>query len=630
MFGSRRIRKPTHEEDAMDSRSSIGTLTILVFTFVAIVVGTAPTLAAPANIAVFRVPTAEWFILDPVNGPRVVTWGCAGCGAHFPVPLDYDGDGKDDVAIASTAVPGTIGIVPLGPGGGSFLCTLCLAAPFDYNGDGFAEFGAYDAATGQWQFRKTRSASLEEFVRIPFGCAGCQDVPVPARFTAPGPQPLFSLFPTPAGGTPTGITTGPDGNVWFTELDGDRIGRITPAGVLTEFPLPAFGRGPRGITRGPDGNLWFTEFTGNRIGRITPAGIITEFLLPSADSFPDGITQGPDGNLWFTERNGNRIGRITPAGVIAEFPLPAGGGPTAITSGPDGRLWFTRPFASRIGAITTAGVIAEVALPAGSPADIVTGPDGNVWFTDLALPRIGRMAPNGATTFFDLTTLPGFHTATIAVGPDGNLFVKGFFQPVDPMVVGPRFDVIWRVALTGQVLGEFQPTGFLLTSQDGAITAGPDGRMWFTQTLSHRLMSMSVILPYAGIAVYRRTTGEWFIRNPDGTTRVVGWGCPGCGDVPVPRDYDGDGIDDIAVFRQSTGEWFILRSSDGGITHLAWGAPSGDVPVPRDYDDDGKADIAVYRTATGEWFILRSSDGGITHVQWGCGPCGDVPVPAKY
>ena len=73
-----------------------------------------------------------------------------------------------------------------------------------------------------------------------------------------------------AGSGPIGIAAGPDGNLWFTEAGGDRIGRITPAGAITEFTAGiTAGSGPFGITAGPDGNLWFTEIDGNRIGRIT-------------------------------------------------------------------------------------------------------------------------------------------------------------------------------------------------------------------------------------------------------------------------------------------------------------------------------------------------------------------------
>src|SRR5439155_958422 len=82
------------------------------------------------------------------------------------------------------------------------------------------------------------------------------------------------------------------------------------------LPNPAPLNGPRAITAGPDGNLWFTEYYGNRIGRVTPAGVITEFpplSSPTSLGGPDSITVGPDGNLWFTEDSGNKIGRISAA-----------------------------------------------------------------------------------------------------------------------------------------------------------------------------------------------------------------------------------------------------------------------------------------------------------------------------
>lgn len=41
--------------------------------------------------------------------------------------------------------------------------------------------------------------------------------------------------------------------------------------------------------------LWFTEDTGNRIGRITTGGAITEFATPAGG--PSGIAKGPDGAM---------------------------------------------------------------------------------------------------------------------------------------------------------------------------------------------------------------------------------------------------------------------------------------------------------------------------------------------
>jgi virginiamycin B lyase len=83
-----------------------------------------------------------------------------------------------------------------------------------------------------------------------------------------------------------------------------------------EFPVPTAASYPSGITSGPDGNLWFTETDGNKIGRVTPSGVFTEFPIPTANSSPYAITSGPDRKPWFTEYWGNKIGRLTPSGAF--------------------------------------------------------------------------------------------------------------------------------------------------------------------------------------------------------------------------------------------------------------------------------------------------------------------------
>ena len=163
-------------------------------------------------------------------------------------------------------------------------------------------------------------------------------------------------FPIPtAGSAPAGITTGPDGNVWFTEFFGNKVGRVTPQGSVTEFPIPTASSSPRGIAAGPDGNVWFTESATNKIGRVTPSGQITEFAVPTLNSSPNDITTGPDGNLWFSESaQANKVARLTPSGTFTEYPLPnANSSPRQITTGTDGNIWFIENFGSRIGRVTT-------------------------------------------------------------------------------------------------------------------------------------------------------------------------------------------------------------------------------------------------------------------------------------
>lgn len=115
-------------------------------------------------------------------------------------------------------------------------------------------------------------------------------------------------FPLPTGFEfPSDIAFGP-GGMWFTATE--KIGRIRLSGAITLFPRPNPGGGADGITRGPDGNMWYADQVG-LIGRITPKGKITEFPVPGgADKVPFNIAKGPDGNVWFTELIGNAVGRV--------------------------------------------------------------------------------------------------------------------------------------------------------------------------------------------------------------------------------------------------------------------------------------------------------------------------------
>jgi virginiamycin B lyase len=178
------------------------------------------------------------------------------------------------------------------------------------------------------------------------------------------PTGVITEFSPPTNNSgPRALATGADGNVWFSEYKANRIGRITPQGVISEFPLPRPNSGPGDITMGPDGALWFVELSGgvdgvrtdgNRVGRITYDGRISEFAMPAGSASPINITVGPDRNLWYTRGAG--IGRVTPAGVVNEFSAGADARGAGLSAGSDrqpprrlvNRLWIADSGGNRI------------------------------------------------------------------------------------------------------------------------------------------------------------------------------------------------------------------------------------------------------------------------------------------
>ena len=273
------------------------------------------------------------------------------------------------------------------------------------------------------------------------------------RMTPSGEVTEFLKMPT------LGITVGADGNLWFTSIDS--IGRISPDGATsTLFPLQ-YGKFSIGIVSGPDGNLWFTESNGGdpgpggspplrtAIGKLTPAGTMTEYPWVQ----DAGIIVGPDRDLWFAA---NPLGRATLQGVLSAITVqPAISSLNAITLGPDGNVWFA---SGSVGKISPTGEATQYAVPTPNAYafDIIAGPDGNLWFTEMNANKIGRVTPQGIITEFPVPT-PNSQPAAICVGPDGNIW----FTESNAAKVG-------RLVLSGPAAGNITLTIPAAASAHGA------------------------------------------------------------------------------------------------------------------------------------------------------------------
>jgi streptogramin lyase len=301
---------------------------------------------------------------------------------------------------------------------------------------------------------------------------------------------LVIEYPLPAGVTsPTAITAGPDGNLWF--IAGAAIGRISTQGsakVVASVP------GAVDITSAADGNVWVTVCAAGspgRIGRVNIAsGAVRTFDTTQPGSCPQQIARGPDGALWYTDTAVNTIGRIavTDPFTLTLIPLfpPSVAAPQDITPGPDGNLWFTgrgqlgNQDANYIGRMKTTGDFTTFPLPDGSwlPESITAGPDGNLWFVEAKNDAIGRISTSGV----DITEFPlpqaGSRARKIALGPD----IKLWFTEENAGQVG-------QITTTGTITEYSPPTP---NSKPAGIVRGPDGNLWFAESNTNKIAKMLV------------------------------------------------------------------------------------------------------------------------------------------
>jgi virginiamycin B lyase len=156
--------------------------------------------------------------------------------------------------------------------------------------------------------------------------------PIATRIARLTPTGQLTSWIVDSGGMTIHGLAASSGGVWFT-LGNQEVGRIGYHGQISSFsrgiPDGAF---PDGITKGPDGAMWFTELGADAIGRIDARGHVKQF--PWAGRL---VVYGS------AEANGSAEAEGHPF-------LP--GGADAIVSAPGDTLWFSRPGTDELGRLS--------------------------------------------------------------------------------------------------------------------------------------------------------------------------------------------------------------------------------------------------------------------------------------
>lgn len=257
--------------------------------------------------------------------------------------------------------------------------------------------------------------------------------------------------------------------IWYTRSWVSLIALVVATkchgAYIEEFQIPTVDSQPSGIVSGPDKRLWFTETLNNSIGSIdpwAPSDIRELPSLPHTNSSPTSIVLGPDRNLWFTESEAPRIGMITPPSMISEFDLPSGvRAGDAMVADPNGLVWFSVFTSAGLGlaSITTdaAHVIRTYVLPVGVAGEIpglTLGADGNLWLTESTLgphhshtnARIARVLTSDPTSYKEFPIIPDdFAPQAICNDGIGNLWFSSNGNSVGTMPLSEQhFPVLAR------------------------------------------------------------------------------------------------------------------------------------------------------------------------------------------
>jgi virginiamycin B lyase len=263
-----------------------------------------------------------------------------------------------------------------------------------------------------------------------------------------------------------------------------------PVGKLKQFRVPTANSQPRDITNGSDGNRYFTEgteFTGSpaKIGRITPAGVITEFEATLADGCNQciltDIAGGPDGIVYITSNDATLM-RFNVATQSFEAPveMPNNGALGGNLAVDEDAVWITDSNNSVIWRYDiAAGTFTS--FPGIRPGDVAVDEAGNAWFTE---PQANL---DGTSNIGRIDAATGAVTRTVVADAARDLVVS----PIDGKV--------WFVSrFARQAVGYLDPadgnsvTVFLVDNTGPAgIAAATDGTIWFSQEVKGNIATVT-------------------------------------------------------------------------------------------------------------------------------------------
>ncbi len=165
------------------------------------------------------------------------------------------------------------------------------------------------------------------------------------------------VFDAPRGPGPYGITTAPDGSIYFASLAGSYVGRLDLAtGSATVLEPPTAGQGARRVWSDRAGRIWVSEWNAGQLARYDPAsGTWREWRLPGAQPRPYAVYVDDQDLVWLSDFGANALVRFDPTQERFDvFPLPTSAAEVRQLNGRPGEVWGAESGADKLAVVRSA------------------------------------------------------------------------------------------------------------------------------------------------------------------------------------------------------------------------------------------------------------------------------------
>jgi virginiamycin B lyase len=169
----------------------------------------------------------------------------------------------------------------------------------------------------------------------------------------------IDVFNAPRGRGPYGMTSTPDGGIYYASLAGNYIAQVDlETGEATVLEPPTPNQGARRVWSDSQGRIWVSEWTAGNVAVYSPAdGTWQTWKLPGASPHAYAVYVDKHDIVWLSDFGDNAVVSFDPATeAFTVFPLPSPSGEVRQLLGRPGEVWGAESGADKLIVIrTTAG-----------------------------------------------------------------------------------------------------------------------------------------------------------------------------------------------------------------------------------------------------------------------------------